>query len=96
MKILCVFGQHNYGNPNRGEGYEYTNFIPTLRRLGHEVLFLDSWNSTCYSDFRGLNEALLRTVEQNRPGQECIIREVAEHTVQISGKNTPIKYDTSK
>ena len=67
MKILCVFGQHNYGNPARGEGYEYTNFIPTLRRLGHEVLFLDSRNRACYNDFRELNTALLRMVEQHRP-----------------------------
>ena len=67
MRILCVFGQHKLGDPNRGEGYEYSNFIPTLRRLGHEVMFLESWNRTCYLDFRELNEALLRTVEQNRP-----------------------------
>lgn len=67
MRVLCIFGQHNYGDPNRGEGYEYTNFIPTLRRLGHEVLFLESWNRACYHDFRELNEALLRTVEWNSP-----------------------------
>ncbi len=67
MRVLCVFGQHNYGNPNRGEGYEYTNFIPTLRRLGHEVLFLESWNRASHRDFRELNEALLRLVEQSRP-----------------------------
>lgn len=67
MKILCVFGQHNYGDPNRGEGYEYSNFVPTLRRLGHEVLFLESRNRTCHRNFRELNEALLDKVEQNRP-----------------------------
>ena len=39
MRVLCVFGEHNYGDPNRGEGYEYANFVPALRRLGHEVLF---------------------------------------------------------
>lgn len=67
MRVLCIFGQYNYGDPSRGEGYEYTNFIPTLRWLGHEVLFLESWNRTCYHDFRELNETLLRTVEQHRP-----------------------------
>lgn len=67
MRVLCVFGQHNYGNPNRGEGYEYTNFIPALRRLGHEVLFFESWNRTSYRNFRELNESLLRTVDQERP-----------------------------
>jgi spore maturation protein CgeB len=67
MRILCVFGQHNYGDPARGEGYEYVNFIPTLRRLGHEVLFLESWDRTRYRDFAELNEKLLRTVEETRP-----------------------------
>jgi spore maturation protein CgeB len=67
MKILCVFGQHNYGDPTRGEGYEYANFIPALQKLGHEILFFESWNRTCYRNFRELNEALLHTVEENRP-----------------------------
>ena len=67
MRILCVFGQHNYGDPKRGEGYEYTNFIPALRHLGHEVLFLESWNRDGYHNFGELNTALLRTVEQERP-----------------------------
>ena len=65
--MLCVFGEHNYGDPSRGQGYEYTNFIPALRRLGHEVLFLESWNRHCYSDFRELNRLLLRRAEQERP-----------------------------
>jgi hypothetical protein len=67
MKILCVFGQHNYGDPTRGEGYEYTNFIPALHRLGHDVQFLESWNRTCYRNFRELNEALLHIVDESRP-----------------------------
>lgn len=67
MRILCVFGQHNYGDPKRGEGYEYTNFVPTFRRLGHEVIFFESWNRACYGDFAELNRALLRRVEEVRP-----------------------------
>lgn len=67
MRILCVFGQHNYGNPQRGESYEYTNFVPTLRQLGHEVLFFESWNRACYSGFEGLNRMLLQTVEREQP-----------------------------
>ncbi len=67
MKVLCVFGQHNYGNPARGEGYEYVNFIPALRRLGHTVAFFDSWNRSLYSDFADLNLALLKTVEAEKP-----------------------------
>jgi len=67
LRILCVFGQHNYGDPTRGEGYEYTHFIPAFRRLGHEVLFLESWNRDCARDFAELNSNLLRTVERHRP-----------------------------
>ena len=67
MRVLCVFGQHNYGDPRRGEGYEYANFVPALRRLGHDVLFLESWDRTKYSDFASLNRRLLELVEAERP-----------------------------
>ena len=67
MRILCVFGQHNYGNPERGEGYEYVNFLQTFQRLGHEVHFFESWNRNCYKDFQELNRALLLEVERRRP-----------------------------
>lgn len=67
MKILCVFGQHNYGDPARGEGYEYSNFLPALRNLGHEVQLFDSFNRTIYSDFIALNKALLNAVQNFRP-----------------------------
>lgn len=67
MKILCAFGQHNYGDPNRGEGYEYSNFIPTLRGLGHEVIHFETWRRDKYSDFAELNLEFLKTVERENP-----------------------------
>jgi spore maturation protein CgeB len=67
VRILCVFGRYNYGDVRRGEGYEYTNFIPALRRLGHEVLFFDSWDRTRYADFAALNRNLLEFAETERP-----------------------------
>lgn len=67
MKILCVFGEHNYGDPARGEGYEYANFIPALQRLGHEVVFFESLDKARYRDFADLNGAFLTTVERERP-----------------------------
>jgi spore maturation protein CgeB len=76
MKVLCVFGEHNYGTPKRGEGYEYVNFIPALRRLGHEVIFFDSWNKSLHQNFIELNHALLQTVELHRPD---VILSVAMH-----------------
>ena len=67
MKILCVFGKHNYGDPRRGEGYEYSNFLPALKALGHEVHFFESWNRDCHSSFSALNRALLDRVQDLRP-----------------------------
>lgn len=67
MRILCVFGEHNYGDPRRGQGYEYANFLPALRRLGHDVLFLESWNRSYFRNFAELNRTLLTVVETERP-----------------------------
>ena len=67
MRILCVFGQYNYGDPARGEGVEYTHLLPALRALGHEVQLFDSFSRTAYADFAALNRALLEQVEAFRP-----------------------------
>lgn len=67
MRILCVFGEHQYGDPARGEGIEYAVFIPALRRLGHEVRHFESWNRACYRDFADLNQRLLDEVAAFRP-----------------------------
>jgi spore maturation protein CgeB len=62
-----VFGQHAYGDTSRGEGYEYVNFLPAFRRLGHDVSFFDSLTRDSYADFSSLNRALLRRVEETSP-----------------------------
>lgn len=67
MKIVCVFGEHNYGDPTRGQGYEYSNFIPAFRRLGYEVVFFESLNRRMYKSFAGLNYEFLKKVEKERP-----------------------------
>ncbi len=67
MRILCVFGKYNYGDPSRGLGYEYVNFIPALRKLNHEVVFFDSWDRTQYRDCCELNSSLLSTVRKVQP-----------------------------
>jgi spore maturation protein CgeB len=59
--------QYNYGNPARGEGYEFVNFLPTLRNLGHEVWFFDATRRDLHSNFEELNRSLLRLVEEVRP-----------------------------
>lgn len=67
MKVLCVFGEHQYGDPPRGLGTEYTTFIPALRQLGYEVLHFESWNKRMYRDLAELNSKLLNVVESFRP-----------------------------
>ena len=67
MKILCVFGKHNYGNPEKGQGYEYTNFLPALERLGHTIEFFESFDRSAYEDFSELNRRFLERVENLRP-----------------------------
>lgn len=67
MRILCVFGRHQYGDPARGLGTEYAAFIPALRHLGHEVVHFESWNRRQYRDLADLNSRLLDTVAKRRP-----------------------------
>jgi spore maturation protein CgeB len=75
MKILCVLGQHNYGDPARGQGYEYTHFLPALRALGHEVTFFDSFSRTIHPDFTAINRALLEIVDALQPDVVfCVLR----------------------
>ena len=78
MKILCVFGQHNYGEAARGEGVEYTHFLPALRALGHETFFFESFDRGGHSNFAGLNRALLRQVEAVQPDVVFTVLMMAE------------------
>jgi spore maturation protein CgeB len=67
MKILCVLGEHNYGDSSRGGCYEYVNFLPALRQIGHEILFFESYNRGVHRDFAELNRRLLEKVQIERP-----------------------------
>jgi spore maturation protein CgeB len=93
VKILCVFGKHNYGDPERGEGYEYSNFIPALRRLGHEVTHFDTWNREIYSNFSELNLGFLKAVERENPDLIfCILMhyELWLETLDIVRRGCPV------
>jgi spore maturation protein CgeB len=67
MKVLCVFGEHQYGDSSRGLSTEYAAFVPALRNLGHEVRHFESWNRALYRDLGDLNRKLLEVVEEYRP-----------------------------
>ncbi len=78
MRILCVFGRHNYGDPARGEGVEYSQFIPALEALGHQVVFFESFSRAGYRGFDELNRALLKRVEVERPDVVLTVLMMAE------------------
>lgn len=67
MKILLVCGRHAYGDPTRGLGYEYVNFVPALERLGSAVTLFESLDRGHYSDFADMNRELLQTVRTQQP-----------------------------
>jgi spore maturation protein CgeB len=67
MRILCVFGKHAYGDPERGEGYEHANFLPALVDLGHEVHLFESFDRAAYRDFADLNRQFLARIEALQP-----------------------------
>lgn len=67
MRILCVFGKHQYGDPSRGLSIEYTSFIPAFRRLGHSVTHFESWDKSAFRDYADLNSNLYAVIEKERP-----------------------------
>jgi spore maturation protein CgeB len=94
MKILCVFGKNDYGNPSRGEGYEFRNFIPGFKALGHEVVHFDSWDRTTYKNFAELNQALLDCVEDHSPDIIfCVplLYEIWLETLEVIKTHTQVK-----
>ncbi|MFN0303984.1 MAG: glycosyltransferase [Burkholderiales bacterium] len=67
MKILFVAGRHLYGDPRRGDGYEFANMLPALRAMGHSVAHFESFDRHAHTDFAALNAAFLESVERERP-----------------------------
>lgn len=67
MRVLCAFGRFNYGDPAKGDGYEFVNFIPALEELGCQVTFFDIWDRSSLDDFAALNRRFLETVESEQP-----------------------------
>lgn len=78
MKILCVFGKNQYGDATRGIGTEYAAFIPALKNLGHEVVHFDSWQRDYYANYAELNQALLATVEKEKPDVMLTVQSLYE------------------
>ena len=91
MKIFCVLGEHNYGNPVRGGCYEYVNFLPALGNLGYEVVFFESFNRDSYRDFADLNRQLLDKVHVEKPDFILCVQltyEIWSETLQLVREGT--------
>jgi spore maturation protein CgeB len=93
MKILCALSHYAYGNPTRGENYDYVNFLPAFRGLGHEVDFFDTGDRARYRDFADLNSALLARVMEFRPDvMFCVLMhyEIWFETLDLIRANSPV------
>ncbi|WP_332862617.1 glycosyltransferase family protein [Janthinobacterium svalbardensis] len=67
MKILLVCMRYDYGDPSRGESYEYYNFYQSLISLGHEVLLFDYMTVLKEIGKPEMNRKLLETAESFSP-----------------------------
>lgn len=67
MKVLCVFTQYNYGNPERGVSIEYASFLPAMKSLGHEVMHFETWDSARYPTYAEMNCALVEAAAEWKP-----------------------------
>ena len=92
MKVLCVLSKYAYGNPERGENYDYVHFVPAFARMGHEVAVFDSGDRSGYSDFAALNADLLQRVVEFRPDIIfCVLMhyEIWSETLDLIRANSP-------
>jgi spore maturation protein CgeB len=92
MRILCLFGRYAYGNSQRGDGYEYVNFLPALRALSPEVRLFDTFDRAGYRDFADLNAQLVQTVIDYEPDLIFAVfmhYEVWTETLDLIRSHTP-------
>jgi spore maturation protein CgeB len=67
MRILCVLGEYQYGDPKRGPSAEYTSFLSAFQGLGHEVHHFESRDRTKQKDLVRLNRDLVAVVQDLAP-----------------------------
>lgn len=67
MKILCALSRFAYGKEERGENYDYVHFLPALKRMGHDVRFIDTGARDIHGDFADLNLDFVKHVVEFQP-----------------------------
>ncbi len=95
MKILYVAMKYDYGDPTRGSSFEHYNFYDTLAHISdHEVVYFPFDEVMREQGRDGMNVALLRTVQAERPELVFFlftdeiaprtIKEISEHSGAIT------------
>jgi spore maturation protein CgeB len=67
MKILLVCMAYDYGDPARGQSYEYFNFYQSLIDMGHEVKLFDFMTEMQSHGRADMNQRLLEVARGERP-----------------------------
>lgn len=67
MKIMLVCMRYDYGDPKRGESYEYYNFYDSLIRMGHDVFLFDYMTELRQIGKSAMNRKLQETAAQLAP-----------------------------
>jgi spore maturation protein CgeB len=67
VKVMMVAMMYDYGDPGRGESYEYFNFYDSLQRMGHEVVWFDYMDQIRRLGKAGMNQALVQAVRDFAP-----------------------------
>lgn len=67
MRILYVAHQYDYGKPEQGLSFEHWNFLDTLARMGHEVLYFDLGRLLNPVERPRLNARMLEIVRSEKP-----------------------------
>ncbi len=67
MKILFCAMKYDYGDPKRGYSYEYYNYLPTFKKLGHQVIPFDYLSLYKKHGRDKMNDLLFKTVKNLKP-----------------------------
>lgn len=67
MKILFCAMRYDYGNPKRGYSYEYYNYLPTFKKLGHQAITFDYMSIYQKLGRDKMNDLLFKTVKDLKP-----------------------------
>ncbi len=95
MKVLYACMKYDYGDPDRGLGYEYYNFYLTFKKMGLELVEFDCMTILKEIGKKKMNLLLWETVQKEKPDllicammrdefQPNIIQKISQQTSTIT------------